>query len=81
MLFTGNLYDLKDFMDLNETFGVHTRDRKSIVYWYPGYQPIFNFAANFGLGRKPSQPPFESKQPITGWTYDPVSHSALVKSQ
>ena len=22
--------------------------RKSMVYWYPGYQPMLNLAANFG---------------------------------
>ena len=57
------------------------RARKSIVSWYPGYQPISNLAANFGLGRKPSQPAFESKQPITGWIYHLTSHQTLVKSQ
>ena len=54
------------------------RARKSIVSWYPGYQPFSNLAANFRLGRKPSQTPLRSN---TGLTYDPASHQALVKSQ
>ena len=28
-----------------------TRARKSIVSWYPGYQPMSNLAANFGWAK------------------------------
>ena len=55
--------------------GLVDRVRKSMVSWYPGYQPISNLAANFWLDRRPSQPSteskqpkFENKQPMAGWS-------------
>ena len=57
------------------------RAKKSIVSWYPGYQPISNFADKFGLGINPSQPPLRVNSQIAGWTYDRTSHKIIVKCQ
>ena len=59
----------KDNLKIKSTLKINTtirmkmtvRGRKSIVSWYPGYQPNSNLAANFGWA-KGSASHHESKQ-------------------
>ena len=67
-----NSLDIADieFLMLWVGGGVGYRDRKSVVSWYPCYQPISDLAANFGWDDGFASHQFESKQPIRGWIED-----------
>ena len=57
-----NFTNQKDsFLSISRKTRLKSRARKSIVSWYPSYQPMSNLAANCGWAKGTSnfQPPFE----------------------